>query len=124
MLDVNDVELAAVRSSFSMLVARWRLTQSEVRELLGDDTGRFVEGRILPDVLGHDAETRVRLLLRLEGALERLAAGADVSKQMRSARFGAGVTPLAALSSLPFLRAAVRSAERECTDGPSGGVFV
>lgn len=124
MLDVNDAELTAVRSSFCMLVARWRLTQGEVRDLLGEHSNGFVEGRILPDVLGHESETRMRLLLRLESALEHLAAGADVSAQMRSNRFEAGVTPLAALSSLPALRAAVRLAERECTHGkgvPRGG---
>ena len=119
MLDVNDAELAAVRSSFCMLVARWRLTQSEVRDLLGEHSDRFVEGRILPDVLGHESETRMRLLLRLEGALERLSSGADVCAQLRSYRFGTGTTLLAALSSLPALRAAVRSAERE-RDGEKG----
>ena len=115
MLDVNDAELMAVRSSFCLLVARWRLTQSEVRDLLGEPSERFLAGRVLPDVLGHDAETRMRLLLRLESALNHLADGADVSAQMRSNQFGAGVTPLAALSSLADLRAAVRLAERECS---------
>ncbi len=117
MLDVNDAELAAVRSSFCMLVARWRLTQVEIRDLLGEHSGLFVEGRILPDVLGRDAETRMRLLLRLEGALEHLAEGADVCAQMRSNRLGAGPTPLSTLSSLAVLRAAVRLAESQCTHG-------
>ena len=114
MIDVNDAELAAVRSSFCMLVARWRLTQGEVGDLLGDESSRFLEDRVLPDVLGHEAETRMRLLLRLAAALEHLAGGADVSAQMRSDPFGAGVTPLTVLSSLDELRAAVRMVERQC----------
>jgi hypothetical protein len=120
MLDVDDAELTAVRGSFCMLVARWRLTQGEVRDLLGEHSNRFVEGRVLPDVLGHESETRMRLLLRLESALEHLAAGADVCAQMRSNRFESGITPLAAISSLPALRAAVRLAEQECAHGKGG----
>jgi hypothetical protein len=116
MLDVDEIELTAVRNAFCMLVARWRLTQSEVRDLLGETSCRQLEGRILPDVLSADAETRVRLLLRLDSALERLAQGADVAAQLRSDRSGAGATPLAMLGSLPVLRSAVRSAERECRD--------
>lgn len=112
MLDCGAIELAVIRREFSHLIARWRLTQSEVRDLLGEEQEHLVAECIVPGVLGRDAETRVRLLLRLDAALECLAEGAEVAGVVRSNRFAGGTSLLSTLSSLPDLRAAVRLAEK------------
>ena len=79
MTNPDDVELAAIRSSFCFVIARWRLTQSEVAMLLGQTHRTIPTGRILPDVLDKAAERRLRLLVRLDQAMEHIAPGGDIA---------------------------------------------
>lgn len=106
------LELAAVRSDFCGLVGRWRLTQGELRRLLGDRPS-WCGDRVLPGALDARGETTVRLLLRLERALDRgLSAAEDLADWIRMHVPGSGVpTPLDAMADLPVLRAMVREAE-------------
>ncbi len=117
MLTAEFVELAAVRASFSHLVARWRLTQGELGHLLSRSPVSS-SGRVLPDELGPSGETRVRLLLRLDRALARMCDGADVGGLLRSPDPTTGHAPLDDLDDLAVLRAVVRLAEH----GPGGGL--
>lgn len=106
------LELAAVRSDFCGLVGRWRLTQGELRRLLGDRR-EWRGDRVLPGALDARGETAVRLLLRLDRALDGgLHVADDLADWIRMHVPGSGVpTPLDAMADLPVLRAMVREAE-------------
>ncbi len=121
MISTDDVELLAVRSSFCFLVARWRLTQSDVAKLLGETAGPFPQSRILPDVLDSPAESRMRLLIRLDQALTHLTPDDDIAMRLRdgSAMEGSSTT-LDALHNELTLRAAIRIAEKLIEDRPTG----
>lgn len=65
-------EYDAMRRRFGGLVGRWRVTPSEAAALAGcgeGDLSRFLSGRL---ALSAMSETRVRLLLDLADALDRL----------------------------------------------------
>lgn len=113
-IDPGEAELASVRSQFCTVIARWRLTQADLRALLGQTAGPFVEGRVLPDEMTSDAERRMRLLVRLDSGLERRFASDDVALRIRQSD-SFGRTPLQLLADLADLRLAVMLAER----GPS-----
>ena len=112
MINANDAELLAVRSSFCFTVARWRLGQSDLANLLGETTAVFGRGRVLPDTLDAAAETRIRLLVRLDQALSFLMPGDDVGRRLRDGTALGGILPrLAAFHDMRALRGALRTAE-------------
>lgn len=106
MLNADEAELAAVRRAFCLLMARWRLTQGEVRRLLGV-SDELPRNKVLPDVLNVDFETRVRLLLRLDQALQQLYPEADIGSQLRSSLVSSDFPSLDALHDLSALRSAI-----------------
>lgn len=109
-MDAGEAELMAIRSQFCIVVARWRLTQSDLRVILGQSAGLFVEGRILPNHLSSDAERRMRLLVRLDSGLTRRFPDDDIGNLIRQTdSFGA--RPLDMLGELSDLRLAVALAE-------------
>ena len=105
MMDASNAELTAIRGEFCLLVARWRLTQVELHALLGGGSSPIAEGRVLPDVLVDDAERRMRLLLRLDKALQQLAPDLEVAVCLRDQTGQAdGLTPLDSLRDILQLR--------------------
>lgn len=115
MLTADFVELAAVRASFGFLVARWRLTQGELGSLLSVPDAPSA-GRVLPDGLDASAETRMRLLLRLDRAIAAMCDDADVGALLREPERHGAPRPLDDLADLGLLRAAVGVAEGCGTD--------
>lgn len=116
-MDVHDVELAAVRRAFCMLVARWRLTQAELRTLLSSADVAAPPGRVLPDDVDAEGERRMRLLLRLDAAFARLTAGGDVGARLRGWRAAKEEGPLGFLSDARSLWVVTVMAERAAQDG-------
>lgn len=117
MIDTDTTDLMAVRSSFCFVIARWRLTQSEIAMLLGSTAGAVPAGRVLPDLLDSAAERRLRLLIRLDRAFERICADDDVAVRIRTPNCLAnGVTPLEALADERVLRATIGMAEEHFED--------
>lgn len=125
MIDTDTADLMAVRSSFCFVIARWRLTQSEVAMLLGSTAGPVSNGRVLPDLLDSAAERRLRLLIRLDRAFDRMCADDDVAVRIRTPNFlENGVTPLEALADERVLRAAIAIAEERADQPPFGTMRV
>lgn len=112
----EELELRAVRSRFCSLVADWRLTQGELRPLLGLEADWRLD-HVIPDALGERAETAMRLLLRLDAGLGRVVgAGVQAADWLRTPDHAlAGEMPVVALSNLHVLRAVVRAAEHSGT---------
>jgi hypothetical protein len=112
MIDAGDVELKAVRAEFSLLIARWRLTQAELQSLLGADASEFTSGRVLPDVLDRSGETRLRLLLRLDVAFQRLGLELQITSYLRGpAELNDEISLLDSLSNLQVLRRTIAMVE-------------
>lgn len=113
MTDPDTAELMAIRSAFCLVIARWRLTQSEVAMLLGDTAGPFPAGRVLPDTLDGAAERRLRLLVRLDLAFGRICPDDDVASRLRMPSApGDAVTSLQTLADERVLRATIGMAEQ------------
>lgn len=102
----DDAELAAARSSFCDMAARWRLGRADVRDLLGIES-EWHGCRVIPDVLDSREETRLRLLLRLDYGLTATVGDADdLADWLREAppEYG-GMTPLQVFRDIALLRA-------------------
>lgn len=112
-IDAGELELAAIRRQFCNVIARWRLTQAELRSILGQCVDPIAEGSVLPSRLNADAERRMRLLVRLDNALDKHSPDRDVALMMRQAD-SFGHIPLELLAELTDLRLAVALAEEAC----------
>ncbi len=111
-MDPGESELAAIRSRFCLVVARWRLSQAELRSILGESAGPVEQGRVLPNVLDSNAEQRMRLLVRLDSALHGRSTVDDFAIRLReTGSLMDGPTPLEMLADLADLRLAVALAE-------------
>jgi len=109
-MDPGEAELAAIRSQFCIVLARWRLTQADLRLVLGESAGPFENEHVLPNNLSSDAERRMRLLVRLDNGLLRSFPDEDVASHLRQPD-SFGRIPLEVLSDLADLRLAVALAE-------------
>lgn len=92
----DELEWKGVVGRFAGLVADWRLDRAEASRLLGlDDPSGWPE---LGDVLGADAEHRLRLLVNLDVALRVALVPGSLPSWLRDDVLGDGVTPLEFLS--------------------------
>lgn len=111
-MDPGEAELAAIRSQFCLVVARWRLTQSDLRLILGEGMEPCPECRILPNWLTADAERRMRLLVRLDNALLRRSPDGGIATPLKEANLlRHGRIRLDVLADLAALRSMIAWAE-------------
>lgn len=101
--DTRDATDLSLRRDFCNVIAKWRLTQAEVRMVLALKTPSA--GVVQPCDLGPDAVLRAELLVELDLGLQALLGDIDrVSAWLRMpARPFAGATPLEAMGDLDAL---------------------
>lgn len=119
--DTRDATDPSLRRDFCNVIAKWRLTQAEVRMVLALKTPSA--GVVQPCDLGPDALLRAELLVELDLGLQALLGDIDrVSAWLRTpARPFAGATPLAAMGDVDALIAMHRVASLRPLQRPSAG---
>lgn len=110
-----------LRADFNLVVGRWRLTQAEIRAVLG--LAKTATGMVEPGELGFEAIRRARLVVVVDRGLTALFGDpARISSWLRSpARPFEGRTPLEAMAELEVLVALSRVTGLDLTfDHPAG----
>ena len=98
------------RRRFCIVVSRWRLTQAEVRSILGVPEGHDGMG-ICPGLLDRRASRRMAAMVELDDALcDALGIDRTVAWLRRPSRSLDGVTPIEAMVDPVVLRALVQVA--------------